>query len=288
MTTVRIPEGRSLPWRLTMLVLAWLVPLVVLGIVLGWFLWECRQEVEALEQEIVELNTEHAAAVAALVVRIEELQAEKAALEETIAEQDVEVAYLVKERERLLAQNDILLARLNACLDELSKPRPVQEVLPGLIGSGANVVVIDDSGSMSSEVANVRQGLRNIEDRKIELPDAQVSILAFGTEVERLFGFTTIELAPWDCAVDRIDAGMGGTNIHLALQTAYDDILNLPQAEKQIILLTDGQGDIAPELIRVIGQNNIKIITVPFGAYANIKLLKQVAEDTGGRMVTAK
>lgn len=284
-TVINIPGRRAgLPWRPMMLGLLWLISILVVGGILGWLLFECRDEVEALEQEIVALNTEHAAAVTGLVARIEELDAETAALEETIAEQDIEVAYLTGERERLLAQNDVLLARLNACLDELSKPRPVQEVLPGLISSGANVVVIDDSGSMSPSIADVREGLRGIMERGLELPDAQISILAFGTAVERLFGFTKIDLAPWDYAIDQVDANMGGTNIHLALETAYNDVLALPQPEKQIILLTDGQGDIAPELIRVIAQDNIRIVTVPFGAYANYALLQQISDETGGRM----
>ena len=285
MTTVRIPEGRSFPLRLTMLVLAWLVPLAVLGIALGWFLWECRQEVEALEQEIVELNTEHATAVAALVVRIEELQAEKAALEETIAEQDAAMAYLDGERERLIAQNDVLLAKLSACLEELNQPKPVQEVLPTMIrDDAATVVVVDDSGSMSFSIADVREALRGIQGREDELPNAQLSVLVFGTAVQRLFDFTGVGFAPWDYAVDQVDAGMGGTNIHLALETAYNDIKAHPKPEKRILLLSDGQGTIAPELIRVIAQDNIKVDTMPFGGLADLVLLERIADETGGTM----
>lgn len=287
MTTLRMPTGRALSLRPPVwLWVALLFGILVAGCgILGWLWWERVSEAEMLEQEIVALNTEHSAAVAALVARIGELEGEKAARDETIAELDSEVAYLTSERERLLAHNDLLLARLNACLEELNQPKPVQEVVPGMVrDNAATIIVIDDSGSMAGSVPDVREALRGVSERVDELSNADLSALTFGTEVQRLFDFTAVDLAPWDYAYEQIDAGSGGTNIYLALETAYNDIRNRPQPEKRILLLTDGQGAIAPELIRVVAQENIMIDTVPFGNLADLALLQQIADDTGGMM----
>lgn len=285
MTTVRIAQRPSFPWRVISIGLGCLLLLLIAAGVPGWLWWECRAETAALQQQIIDLEAEHAAAVATLVVRIEELDGEKAALEETIAELDDAVAYLQGERERLMAQNDLLLAKLSDCLEELNQPKPVQEVVPALIrDDAATVIVIDDSGSMSPSIPDVREALRGIAAREDELPNARLSVLTFGTDVQTLFAITEIGLAPWDYVDEQIDAGEGGTNIHQALETAYNDIKGLPQSEKRILLLTDGQGSIAPELIRVIAQDGIKIDTVPFGGLADLVLLQQIAADTGGAM----
>ena len=288
MTTVRMEGGRQIPWRPIIVGAVWLVSILIVGGILFWLWWECREREAALQAEVVALNQQHAADVAALVDRIAELEEEKAALEAIIVELDDEVDYLQSERERLLQQNDILLARLGACLDELNRPRPVEVVVPGLIrDDAATVLVIDDSGSMAASVPSVQEALRGIQAREDELPSARISVVTFGSSVQTLSGVTSVGLVPWDYAVGEIDGNSGGSNIHLALETAYEVIKDLPQEQKRIVLLSDGRGDIAPALISNIAQEGIKIDTVPFGAYADVTLLQGIADQTGGAIARA-
>ena len=103
MTTVRIPEGPAFPWRPIGLALAWLIPPLIVGGVLGWFLWQCFNDKEALEQEIVDLKADHAAQVQVLIdeiaglrvghaEEIAQLNDDKAALEQEIAALETELA----------------------------------------------------------------------------------------------------------------------------------------------------------------------------------------------------
>ena len=79
MTTVRIPEGRPIPWRL---IAGIVVGLVILG-VLGWLAWDFidgkNDEIAALKAEIAEQKVQYEVQIGALLAQIADLNERRAA-----------------------------------------------------------------------------------------------------------------------------------------------------------------------------------------------------------------
>ena len=303
MTTVRIPEGRPFPWRWILIALAWLIPLLIVGGILGYLLWECRSEVAALAQHIVDLEAHHAAVATGLVEKNRELQAqyaeeianlkdqhaaaaadlnaEKAALEQRVADLGIELEDCQDEVAGLKQRADRLEAELDACLQSAQQARPLQVVLPELMRDNTtSIFVIDDSGSMVSQIVKVQETLEKMRDK----PSANtvVSVMLFGDSQTTLFNFTDASSAPWDYAVSTIKAEHGGTDIDSALQVAFDSIKDEPDSNKRIVLLSDGHGFIDAATLAAISGANIPVDTVAFGLFADRNLLSRIAQATGG------
>ena len=289
MTTVRIPEEpppRPLPWGLIGWSLSILLVGGVLGGVLGWLLWESRNEVAALEAEISSLTEQHAAQVTALLGQIEELNEERTELEQEKAALETDLADCRNNVKGLVQRADRLEAELDACLIELNQPQRVQNVLPDLLRNNTTTIyVIDDSGSMVEEIVSVQEAL--IEVREKPVVGAELSIMLFGDSFTTLFNFTDPATAPWDYAVGEIKAAHGGTDINLALQTAFDSIKDEPNVNKRIVLLTDGHGFIDAATVAEIEGAGIPVDTIAFGAFADYALLSKVAQLTGGEFAAA-
>ena len=329
MTTVRIPEEpapRPLPWGLIGWALSILLVGGVLGGVLGWLLWESRNEVAALEAEIVSLNEQHAAQVTALLDRIDslieqhanqvaalqeehetELEAlreqhknrvdsllgqiddlndEKEELEREKADLEMRLEVCGNNVKGLIQRADRLEAELDACLIELNQPQRVQILLPDLLRDNTTTIyVIDDSGSMVGETIKVQEAL--IEVREKPVVGAELSIMLFGDSFTTLFNFTDPATAPWDYTIGEIKAAHGGTDINLALQTAFDSIKDEPNVNKRIVLLTDGHGFIDAATVAEIEGAGIPVDTIAFGAFADYALLSKVAQLTGGEFAAA-
>jgi Mg-chelatase subunit ChlD len=150
----------------------------------------------------------------------------------------------------------------------------VQVVLPELMRDNTTIIfVVDDSGSMSSEVLKMQEKLT---------VNAQVSMLLFGDSHTTLFNFTDPAAAPWEYAIGEIKAEHGGTDINLAMQTAFDSIKDEPNVNKRIVLLSDGHGFIDAATIATIAGANIPVDTVAFGPWADYTLMAKIAQATGG------
>ena len=289
MTTVRIPEEpppRPLPWGLIGWALSILLVGGVLGGVLGWLLWESRNEVAALEAEISSLTEQHAAQVTALLGQIEELNDERTELEQEKAALETDLADCRNNVKGLVQRADLLEAELDACLIELNQPRRVQNVLPDLLRNNTTTIyVIDDSGSMVEEIVSVQEALMAVQEKPVV--GAELSIMLFGDSFTTLFNFTDPATAPWDYAIGEIKAAHGGTDINLALQTAFDSIKDEPNVNKRIVLLTDGHGFIDAATVAEIEGAGIPVDTIAFGAFADYALLSKVAQLTGGEFAAA-
>lgn len=292
MTTVRMQQGRPIPWRPIRLVASWLLSLLIVGGVLGWFLWQCSNEVAALEQEIVDLNETHAVRVLELVDEITRLKSshaeevsklndEKAALEQDIAALETELADCQDQNKGLVQQADRLEAELDACLKELKQPRRVQVVFPDLLRDNTTTIfVVDDSGSMGTQITKVQEALEKAREKTVL--NAQVSIMLFGDTYTTLFNFTDPAAAPWDYAIGEIKASHGYTDIDLALKAAFDSIKDEPNPNKRIVLLTDGHGFVDASTITAIQSAGIPVDTIAFGALADYALLAKIAQATDG------
>ncbi len=292
MTTVRMPERRPIPWRPVRLTAVWLLSLLILGGVLGWFLWQCVNNAAALEQEIVDLKADHAAQVQALVdeiagmksshaAELSKLNDEKAALEQDMAALETELADCRDQNKGLVQRADRLEAELDACLKELNQPRRVQVVFPDLLRDNTTTIfVVDDSGSMDSETTKVQEALEKAREKTVL--NAQVSIMLFGDTYTTLFNFTDPSAAPWDYAIGAIKAEHGGTDINAALNAAFGSIKDEPNPNKRIVLLTDGHGFVDASTITAIQGAGIPVDTIAFGVLADYALLAKIAQATNG------
>ena len=328
MATVRIDEGtrNPFPWRRAALIGGWALSVLIVAGVLGWLLWESRNEnaaltaaVARLESRIDALIQQHAAQIAALeqqhdaeldaliqrhTDRIAALMDERTALEELHAEQvaqlNSEIAVLEQRSAALLAQltdcqdnvaglvqrGDRLEAELDACLIELNQPRRLQVVLPALLRDNTTSIFVVDDSG--SMVGNITKVRESMQEvRDKAAANAQLSIILFGDSYTTLFNFTDPANAPWDYALGEFKAAHGGTDINLALQAAFDSIKDEPDPSKRIVLLTDGHGFINAETLVEIQNARIPVDTIAFGALADHRLLAQVARDTDGDFLVA-
>ena len=335
MAAVRIPADTRtpFPWRRAGLIGGWALSLLIVGGVLGWYLWQFQQDKDALAAEIVnlqgriaELNDEKAALVQQYTAGIADLREQNAERVATLKEQHADqVADLNEDKAELRKQHteqideladeivaleqrsavlsdelaecqenvrglvqrgDRLESELDDCLIELNRPQRVQTVLPDLLRDETTTIfVIDDSGSMASEIIKVQEAL--VEVQKKPVNNAQLSILLFGDSYTTLFNFTDPASAPWDYAIGEIRAAHGGTDISLALQAAFDSIKDEPAASKRIVLLTDGHGFIDAETLVAIQNAQIPVDTIAFGPLADHRLLARVAQATDGIFAAA-
>jgi Ca-activated chloride channel family protein len=156
------------------------------------------------------------------------------------------------------------------------------------------VVVMDTSGSMEGQkISAARNSLvefiRLLDDRD------NLEVRTFSDEFH-----TLSELSPLgskrDELVTRVSGIMenGGTSLYDATYKAYQSLEEKgdPRHIRAVVLLTDGMDTDSQmefeELLDIIGSseeggNAIKVFTIAFGNDADINILNQISEVTGGR-----
>lgn len=166
---------------------------------------------------------------------------------------------------------------------------PSQTVLP----SGALVIVLDRSGSMSSGVTGSVYSKQEIANEAAILalstlyPQDLVGVIAFDNSPKWVVQLQ-VNSDPHAVAkkVRKIHAG-GGTNIYPALVEAYQALAKLntqDAAVKHVILLTDGQSQ-SGQYYQVVGnmaRSGITLSTIGVGDSVNASLLAQLAQMSGG------
>ncbi|WP_422924861.1 VWA domain-containing protein [Singulisphaera sp. PoT] len=148
----------------------------------------------------------------------------------------------------------------------------------------AMMIVIDKSGSMGGDKIEL---VKDAAKGAIELlgPNDKVGVIAFDGEP-----FLISELHPCTdkgFVIDRvatIEAG-GGTNMHPAMEEAFDALQRVPAKLKHVILLTDGistPGDFEG-VAASMASAHITITTVGVGEGADQNLLEEIARIGNGR-----
>lgn len=142
---------------------------------------------------------------------------------------------------------------------------------------------IDSSGSMAWNDPN---GLRKTAAKQFVdafLPDDQGAVIDLDS-----YAYLRVHLTKnrdsIKSAIDSINSS-GGTNINSAVNLCIDELTSsyaLPDNEKIIILLTDGDGTYYSSTTQRAKNNDITIYTVGLGSAVNSTLLSNIASQTGG------
>ena len=165
--------------------------------------------------------------------------------------------------------------------------------------SMAMVMVMDNSGSMSSEInynsmtgqADGRSKLAIAIAAAIGaidnlMDEDYVGVLTFDDSYEWVQKVEQVGKVREEAieAVRNIPVG-GGTSIQPALLEAIDQISEVDAGIKHILLLTDGQGETRDfsEAIAKANANGITVSTIAVGADSDGELLKDIADQCGGR-----
>jgi Mg-chelatase subunit ChlD len=99
----------------------------------------------------------------------------------------------------------------------------------------------------------------------------------------RLYQPLTTDYAAAKRAVDRVD-NWGGTDIAAGIRTSNNELINKgdPDHLKVTILLTDGEGYYDHHLTQQAKDAGITIYTIGLGYSVDERLLRSIAEQTGG------
>lgn len=184
----------------------------------------------------------------------------------------------------------------NSDLDRYILPVSCQIPSQTIMPSGALVLVIDRSGSMTSPVGGSSSSQQELANEAGVLalntlyPQDLVGVVAFD---EAGYSIVKVQMNSNPAAVAKavrsIQPG-GGTNIYAGLEMAYRELAPLTvqdAAVKHIILLTDGQSQ-APgpggyiKLASQMRRNGISLSTIGVGDGHDAQLLRQLANMGNG------
>jgi len=174
---------------------------------------------------------------------------------------------------------------------------PLEEILPVTLkpeqllkrSNVSLVLIIDASGSM---------GALSGGEPKIELAKESAQLVVDFLNDEDYFGLIAFDhsyqwIVPLQRLtnkekvaelISRIEAG-GGTAMYPPLKSAGEELIKIPNQNKHIIAITDGQtegGDFYG-ISRWLAKNKITISTIGIGEDVNTNLLKNIAEWGNGR-----
>ena len=187
---------------------------------------------------------------------------------------------------------------------DLTEPTTIEKTLPALLTDNVTVVyVVDDSDSMWNKLLPLHQALHEVANKHTE--NSEVAVMLFGGSHELLFDLTEPSRADWDSAIPSFTATSGRTNLYQALIVALDTLPIRPTCsenrrwfvfketvcrERRIVLMSDGQASdphMAEDAMSVLVPSGISVDAVAFGEDADRNGLRNIADATGGRFVTA-
>lgn len=177
------------------------------------------------------------------------------------------------------------------------KDTPLEDILPVYmdlrgekeVPKMAMTLVIDHSGSMSDGnryqtcLSLAKEAANGAVDNLRE--DDLFGVIAFDDAYDWVVKLGTADQK--DSIKDTINSIPlgGGTSIYPALNAAVDGLIKSDAKIRHVILLTDGQDSMTDyeDLIKKAEENGVTISTVAVGTGSDQKLLKQLAENGGGR-----
>lgn len=169
---------------------------------------------------------------------------------------------------------------------ELEQALPIDFQVKNLkvVPSGALMLVIDKSGSMSGEKLSMSKAAAVAAVRVLGERD-QVGVIAFDSEAERVVPLQPIRShQPVIARIDRIASG-GGTNLYPGAADGYRALRGANAAIKHMIILSDGhtEGSGYQQLATQMRQLKITTSCVAIGPDADGQLMRQIANAGGGK-----
>lgn len=145
-------------------------------------------------------------------------------------------------------------------------------------------LIIDSSGSMRrNDPGNIRLTAARLFLEAMHEEDF-ATVIDFDTwwRVAHSLAGLKWEKSSLKQAVSRINS-LGGTNVGLGLEAAYNELLKAPfDNTKAALLLTDGRGRYANQAQR-FAQKGWPVYTIGLSHAADTALLQKIAAETGGR-----
>lgn len=145
------------------------------------------------------------------------------------------------------------------------------------------VFSIDSSGSMlDNDPDDIRKkAAKNFVD-KLKEKDRS-AVVDFDDYASTTVGLTT-DKGKVKIGIDQIDS-YGGTDLDEGLQGAIDEIIEHGKSEnyKYIIFMTDGDGYYDRSVLEEAKKNNIIIYTIGLGEGVKEDILREIANETGGK-----
>ena len=144
-------------------------------------------------------------------------------------------------------------------------------------------IVIDCSGSMAgTSIDQARKAAREILNQL--RPQDYFNITLFGNESRHLFKSmvpaSEQSVTKARSKLERMDADMGGTEMQVALNSAFG--LGGAECEASLLLITDGEIYEYEKLVKQAQKSNHRIFVGGVGASVAEAFLKSLAETTGG------
>lgn len=142
-------------------------------------------------------------------------------------------------------------------------------------------VLVDCSGSMAGDsIASVRSALRAIVGRLTDVD--RLSLVRFGSKVEVMtrkpLAMNAVQRDAVLASILAIDADLGGTEILAGIKKA----LSVAERGADLLLITDGEAHVVDGEIKKLAGQGHRIFTVGVGAAVSEKIVRQLAEQSGG------
>ena len=164
------------------------------------------------------------------------------------------------------------------------------------------VYLVDTSGSMSGgKINKLKETLEIIRDRAPDVRNTRAALVDFDSSYRVVFDLTETSSGSWDeewnSGIRSLRAG-GGTRMYGALQFASDLLPDTPVCptpdscrKREIILMSDGRagdGYLGTSTIAALISKGVVVRTFAFGADADRRALKRIADRTGGHFTPAQ
>ena len=144
-------------------------------------------------------------------------------------------------------------------------------------------ILVDCSGSMGGDsIAQARQAINDI--LSMLRPVDFFNLIAFGSTCKTCFKqqaqASKANITKVKRLLRSLDADMGGTEIHRALQATVQ--IPGPPVPQDILLITDGEVYKDSKIINTAKQSGHRIFTVGVGSSVSESFVLQLAKETGG------
>ncbi|MEW6418930.1 MAG: VWA domain-containing protein [Nitrospirota bacterium] len=165
------------------------------------------------------------------------------------------------------------------------------------------ILLMDSSGSMKkTDPQNYRKPAAKLFISLLVEND-RIGIISFGDSAKTLISLTQVtkkNLEKLFNAVDKITSNEFTTHIHEAIKKGFNELKSSQRKNRILILMSDGKLTLGSKekedaafaemsgLLPELAKSNIRLYSIAFTEKADVKLLEDIAKETGGFFKFAK